>query len=188
MTRSSMISSFRWSRASGQDAVSSTTKPPLLMRRRRRKSRVEFRRRARIGAGAFQSIGVLWPLMDPRKGAIAFTFISHKLFRWLCPFFLLGVVVANIVLVNNGIYGVALVGWNRDERRCAHWPVCLARFIGRARPAADDDVCDDERRAAGRVFPLGNGPPAGRMGTDGAIGNAVRLPPAVHHAHLCQAG
>lgn len=69
----------------------------------------EFQRRARIGAGGFQSIGVLWPLLNPLRGAIAFTFISHKLLRWLCPFFILGLAVSNVVLVNIGIYGLTLV-------------------------------------------------------------------------------
>lgn len=70
---------------------------------------VEFRRRARIGAGGFQSLAVLWPLLDPRKGWIALTFASHKMLRWLCPFFLIGLVAANLVLVNKGIYGFSLV-------------------------------------------------------------------------------
>jgi cellulose synthase/poly-beta-1,6-N-acetylglucosamine synthase-like glycosyltransferase len=69
----------------------------------------EFRRRARIGAGGFQSLAVLWPLLDPRRGAIAFTFVSHKLLRWLCPFFLIGLAVANAMLVNVGFYGVSLI-------------------------------------------------------------------------------
>ena len=70
---------------------------------------VEFRRRARIGAGGFQSLAVLWPLLDPRNGWIALTFFSHKVLRWLCPFFLLGLAVANLVLVDSGIYGVTLL-------------------------------------------------------------------------------
>ena len=69
----------------------------------------EFRRRARIGAGGFQSLAVLWPLLDPRRGAIAFTFASHKLLRWLCPFFIIGLVVANVMLVNVGFYGLSLL-------------------------------------------------------------------------------
>jgi cellulose synthase/poly-beta-1,6-N-acetylglucosamine synthase-like glycosyltransferase len=69
---------------------------------------IEFRRRARIGAGDFQSITLLWPLLNPRRGAVAFTFFSHKLLRWLCPFFLLGLAAANVLLVNVGIYGVSL--------------------------------------------------------------------------------
>ena len=50
----------------------------------------EFHRRARIGAGGFQSIALLWRLLDPRRGWVAFTFFSHKVLRWLCPFFLIG--------------------------------------------------------------------------------------------------
>src|SRR5262245_5410690 len=50
----------------------------------------EFQRRSRIGAGNFQSLGLLWRLLDPRHGWIAFTFFSHKILRWLCPFFLFG--------------------------------------------------------------------------------------------------
>jgi cellulose synthase/poly-beta-1,6-N-acetylglucosamine synthase-like glycosyltransferase len=58
----------------------------------------EFRRRVRIGAGGFQAIGMLWPLLDPRRGWIAFTFLSHKIMRWLCPFFLLGALVCSAML------------------------------------------------------------------------------------------
>jgi cellulose synthase/poly-beta-1,6-N-acetylglucosamine synthase-like glycosyltransferase len=69
----------------------------------------EFRRRARIGAGGFQSIAFLWPLLDPRRGTIAFTFFSHKVLRWLGPFFLLGLAIANLMLVDLGIYGASFV-------------------------------------------------------------------------------
>jgi cellulose synthase/poly-beta-1,6-N-acetylglucosamine synthase-like glycosyltransferase len=71
----------------------------------------EFRRRARIGAGGFQSIALLWPLLNPARGAIAFTFFSHKVLRWLCPFFLLGAAAANLLLVNVGIYGATLMAF-----------------------------------------------------------------------------
>ena len=68
----------------------------------------EFRRRKRIGAGGFQSLRVLWPLLSPTHGWIAFTFASHKLLRWLCPFLLAGAVALNIALVHHGPYAVAL--------------------------------------------------------------------------------
>ncbi|MEO6807889.1 MAG: glycosyltransferase family 2 protein, partial [Isosphaeraceae bacterium] len=58
----------------------------------------EFHRRARIGAGGFQSIGMLWRLLDPRRGWVAFTFLSHKILRWFGPFFLIGTLVANLLL------------------------------------------------------------------------------------------
>lgn len=71
----------------------------------------EFRRRARIGAGGFQSIALLWPLLNPARGTIAFTFFSHKVLRWLCPFFLLGAAAANLLLMNVGIYGATLLAF-----------------------------------------------------------------------------
>lgn len=84
-----------------EEAVAYEETPPVIA--------AEFRRRARIGAGGFQSIAVLWPLLDPRRGAIAFAFLSHKVLRWLCPFFLLGAAAANLVLINTGIYGLSLI-------------------------------------------------------------------------------
>lgn len=66
--------------------------------------RDEFHRRARIGAGGYQSIGMLWKLLDPRRGWIAFTFLSHKILRWLCPFFLIGAMVANLGLLERTFY------------------------------------------------------------------------------------
>jgi cellulose synthase/poly-beta-1,6-N-acetylglucosamine synthase-like glycosyltransferase len=68
----------------------------------------EFHRRARIGAGGFQSIGMLWRLLGPRHGWTAFTFLSHKVLRWLCPFFLLGLLASNLCLIGEPFYRQAL--------------------------------------------------------------------------------
>lgn len=73
----------------------------------------EFHRRARIGAGGFQAIGLLWRLLDPRRGWVAFTFASHKVLRWICPAFLIGCLLSNIAIVALGgpvIYGYLLAG------------------------------------------------------------------------------
>jgi cellulose synthase/poly-beta-1,6-N-acetylglucosamine synthase-like glycosyltransferase len=64
----------------------------------------EFHRRARIGAGGYQSIGMLWGLLDPRLGWVAFAFLSHKILRWLCPFFLVGAFVSNVLLLHRPSY------------------------------------------------------------------------------------
>lgn len=64
----------------------------------------EFHRRSRIGAGGFQSILMLWKLLDPRRGWVSFTFLSHKILRWLGPFFLLGALGCNLLLLNNPFY------------------------------------------------------------------------------------
>src|SRR5262249_45116144 len=58
----------------------------------------EFRRRARIGAGGFQCIRMLRGLLHPRHGWTAFSFWSHKLLRWTCPFLLLAAFVSNVAL------------------------------------------------------------------------------------------
>ena len=70
---------------------------------------MEFRRRTRIGAGDFQSLAFVGRLLDPRKGWIAFTFVSHKLLRWLCPFFLIAIAGASVLLADRTFYALALV-------------------------------------------------------------------------------
>lgn len=64
----------------------------------------EFHRRSRIGAGGFQSLGMLWRLLNPRRGWVAFTFLSHKILRWLCPFFLIGALASNLLLCERPFY------------------------------------------------------------------------------------
>lgn len=64
----------------------------------------EFKRRARIGAGGFQSLVRLWQLLLPVYGWTTFTFWSHKLIRWCCPAFLLLALVANALLMQNDFY------------------------------------------------------------------------------------
>ena len=66
--------------------------------------RSEFARRARIGAGGFQSIRVLWRLLHPRHGWAATAYLSHKILRWLCPFFLLGLILANAALLSEPMF------------------------------------------------------------------------------------
>lgn len=68
--------------------------------------RSELRRRSRIGAGGFQAIGLLWPLLHPRHGWVALTFLSHKVLRWLCPFFLLTALALNAALLNRSEFRV----------------------------------------------------------------------------------
>jgi cellulose synthase/poly-beta-1,6-N-acetylglucosamine synthase-like glycosyltransferase len=64
----------------------------------------EFHRRTRIGAGGFQSIGILWRLLLPRHGWTAITFFSHKVLRWICPFLMLAMIVANLALIRHPQY------------------------------------------------------------------------------------
>jgi cellulose synthase/poly-beta-1,6-N-acetylglucosamine synthase-like glycosyltransferase len=68
----------------------------------------EFRRRVRIGAGGFQSIGILWQLLSPTHGWVALTFFCHKILRWACPFLLIGMLLSSMMLVMQGTYAWSL--------------------------------------------------------------------------------
>jgi cellulose synthase/poly-beta-1,6-N-acetylglucosamine synthase-like glycosyltransferase len=69
----------------------------------------EFQRRSRIGAGGFQSILLLWRLLNPRMGWVALTFFCHKVLRWLCPFFMLAALATNLLLLDEAFYFATLV-------------------------------------------------------------------------------
>jgi cellulose synthase/poly-beta-1,6-N-acetylglucosamine synthase-like glycosyltransferase len=64
----------------------------------------EFHRRARIGAGAFQSLTWLYGLLNPLRGRVAFTFWSHKVLRWSCPAFLIAAMISNAYLSSDPFY------------------------------------------------------------------------------------
>jgi cellulose synthase/poly-beta-1,6-N-acetylglucosamine synthase-like glycosyltransferase len=64
----------------------------------------EFRRRTRIGAGAYQSLGMLWPLLSPASGWAAFTFLSHKVLRWAGPLLLIGAFASSLLLWGDPLY------------------------------------------------------------------------------------
>lgn len=64
----------------------------------------EFRRRCRIGAGNFQALPRLWPLLLPRHGWTSFAFWSHKLLRWSCPLFMLTAFLANLALLRQPFF------------------------------------------------------------------------------------
>jgi cellulose synthase/poly-beta-1,6-N-acetylglucosamine synthase-like glycosyltransferase len=58
----------------------------------------EFKRKIRISIGNYQNLfefkSLLWPLWSP----ISFAFISHKILRWLTPFFLILIFIVSLFL------------------------------------------------------------------------------------------
>jgi cellulose synthase/poly-beta-1,6-N-acetylglucosamine synthase-like glycosyltransferase len=58
----------------------------------------EFRRKSRIGAGNFQIMGRFGNLFSPAYGGIAFAFLSHKVLRWLGPFFIIGAYLSSFAI------------------------------------------------------------------------------------------
>ncbi|OYT16842.1 MAG: glycosyl transferase family 2 [Bacteroidetes bacterium 4572_77] len=69
----------------------------------------EMIRKIRISTGNFQNLqwfkGLLWPL----NNGVAFTFLSHKVLRWLGPFFLLGALGSSLALLQYPLYQLALL-------------------------------------------------------------------------------
>jgi cellulose synthase/poly-beta-1,6-N-acetylglucosamine synthase-like glycosyltransferase len=58
----------------------------------------EFRRKARTLAGNYQLLAVLPGLLNPMKNRIFWQFFSHKVLRLVCPFALLSLLAANVIL------------------------------------------------------------------------------------------
>jgi len=69
----------------------------------------EFRRKVRIGAGDFQTLFGSLGFLNPFRGTVALAYFSHKVLRWLGPFFLLTALASNITLAGtHPIYAGAL--------------------------------------------------------------------------------
>jgi len=60
--------------------------------------REEFRRKVRIATGDFQNLATFAPLLL-RPGALAFSFLSHKVLRWIGPLLLIAAFVSSLAIV-----------------------------------------------------------------------------------------
>lgn len=69
----------------------------------------EFRRHIRDGAGHYIAIIHLAGLLNPFLGLRSFIYMSHRIFRWLVPFFLILLLAFNIILSNGLLYKFLLV-------------------------------------------------------------------------------
>ena len=71
----------------------------------------EFRRKVRISIGNFQNFGRYWKLLWPPWTGLAFAFLSHKVLRWLGPFFIILLLVSNAFLWDKTIlFKILLIG------------------------------------------------------------------------------
>jgi cellulose synthase/poly-beta-1,6-N-acetylglucosamine synthase-like glycosyltransferase len=66
----------------------------------------EFTRRVRLAVGSFRALGDL--VRVPWRGFTPFALISHKLLRWLVPFFAITLLLSNIFVMHSPPYRVAL--------------------------------------------------------------------------------
>jgi biofilm PGA synthesis N-glycosyltransferase PgaC len=94
----------------------------------------EWRRRVRMAAGGFQAIGRLKEMLNPLRGLAAVQYISHKVLRWLAPFFMLAAFAANLGLLHLPFYrltlavqivsyALALLGYGLQGVGVHWWPV-----------------------------------------------------------------
>ena len=70
----------------------------------RRNWKKEFKRRKRIGFGNLQLLSYLFKGIINLKGMKLFSFISHKIIRWLAPILLILLFILNIFLIKNIIF------------------------------------------------------------------------------------
>lgn len=62
-------------------------------------SEVQFQRKVRISKGNFQNLAYFRDLSNPFAGFVGFAFFSHKVIRWIGPFLLLMMLIANSLLL-----------------------------------------------------------------------------------------
>ncbi len=94
----------------------------------------EMKRKVRIAAGGFQSLGRLKQIMNPFKmPRLAFQFFSHKFFRWMiCPLALLFIIPVHMAIIIQNpqdlifwglagahllVYVFALTGWMMEKKQ-----------------------------------------------------------------------
>lgn len=88
----------------------------------------EWRRRVRIGAGAYQALSLCRSCLAPRFGLFAWMFWSHKVLRWFTP---------HLLIVFVGAAGIVFVEWMRFcAARGGWWGVVAGSWAGWAGAAA----------------------------------------------------
>jgi len=88
----------------------------------------EFRRKTRVTAGAFQTLKNKIGIPNKNNPKFLFSYISHKLLRWLVPILLIILFLANAILINYSLfykisfliqsvfYLLAIIGWITQKR------------------------------------------------------------------------
>ena len=100
----------------------------------------EWQRRVRMAAGGFQAIGRLKGMLNPMRGFAAFQYVSHKVLRWLSPFFMIAAFGANLGLLDQPFYqwtmltqavfyGLAAFGFVLALLNLRFWPVQIPFYF-----------------------------------------------------------
>ena len=70
----------------------------------------EFRRHVRDAAGHFRALVYLGALLNPLHGKRFFFYLSHRVLRWLAPFFLVAAFLSNAMLAAQPPYYLIFAG------------------------------------------------------------------------------
>lgn len=100
----------------------------------------EWQRRTRMAAGGFQAVGRLKGMLNPFRGLPAFQYMSHKVMRWLAPFFMIAAFMANVGLwpfafyrwmlaLQVSFYLAAVVGYLSVRIGLRWWPLQLVFYF-----------------------------------------------------------
>ena len=71
--------------------------------------RDDFYVKVRMIAGGFQTIRENWRILFPPRSWFAFTFLSHKVLRWMIPELLIAIAVASLLLADQPVYRALLI-------------------------------------------------------------------------------
>lgn len=102
--------------------------------------RGEWQRRSRNAAGSFQAMIRLARLSTPLRGLTALQYVSHKVLRWLTPFFMIAAFGANLGLLDLTLYramfviqlmfyGLAVLGFVFVQLHLQSWPLQLPFYF-----------------------------------------------------------
>jgi cellulose synthase/poly-beta-1,6-N-acetylglucosamine synthase-like glycosyltransferase len=69
----------------------------------------EFRRKVRIASGNFQNLFAFRNFLRKPFSPVAFTFISHKIIRWLGPFFMILALISSLLLSDRIFFRIVIV-------------------------------------------------------------------------------
>ena len=88
----------------------------------------------------FKAIGRLKGMLNPMRGFAAFQYISHKVLRWLSPFFMIAAFGANLGLLEQPFYqwtmlaqvvfySLAALGFVLAQLNLRFWPVQIPFYF-----------------------------------------------------------
>lgn len=107
----------------------------------------QFKRHVRDGAGHYQAIVVFWRMLFLRNGS--FVHISHRVIRWLVPFFLIVAFICNAVLVEQSVLMALLF-----VCQAIGYLVIIAYYFGMKKDTGDKKSATGKKGIMGKLLKI----------------------------------